>query len=132
MNITYEINNVPPVDQIVDLYQSSGINRPIIDVPRIGEMYKNSNLIVTAYDGKDLVGISRSLTDFSYCCYLSDLAVRNVFQRKGIGKKLIEITLEKIGFRCTLYLLSAPGAMDFYPKIGFKKVDNGFIINRTE
>lgn len=132
MDITYEIGIVPLVGQIVDLYQSSGINRPVLDIHRIGEMYKNSNLIVSAWDGKDLVGISRSLTDFSYCCYLSDLAVRKVFQRKGIGKKLIEITMEKIGNKCTLHLLSAPGAMDFYPKMGFNKVENGFIINRTE
>jgi len=132
MDITYEIGKVPPVEKIVDLYQTSGINRPVIDFNRIEEMYKNSNLVVTAWDGKDLVGISRSLTDFSYCCYLSDLAVRNVFQRKGIGKKLIDLTKNQIGPKCMLLLLSAPGAMNFYPKIGFKKVENGFIINRLE
>ena len=132
MEITYEIGIVPPVDKIVDLYQSSGINRPVIDLKRIEEMYKNSNLVVSAWDSNDLVGISRSLTDFSYCCYLSDLAVRNVFQRKGIGKKLIELTKAKIGPQCMLLLLSAPGAVNFYPKIGFKKVDNGFIISRSE
>jgi predicted N-acetyltransferase YhbS len=132
MEITYEIGIVPPVEKIVDLYQTSGINRPVLDFKRIEEMYKNSNLVVSAWDGDDLVGISRSLTDFSYCCYLSDLAVRNVFQRKGIGKKLIELTKAKIGPQCMLLLLSAPGAVNFYPKIGFKKVDNGFIINRLE
>jgi predicted N-acetyltransferase YhbS len=132
MDITYEIGTVPPVEKIADLYQTSGINRPIIDLQRIDEMYKNSNLVVTAWDGKNLVGISRSLTDYAYCCYLSDLAVRNVFQRKGIGKKLIELTKKQIGPKCMLLLLSAPGAMNFYPKIGFKKVDNGFIIGREE
>jgi len=132
MEITYEIGIVPPVEKIVDLYQTSGINRPVIDFKRIEEMYKNSNLVVSAWDGDDLVGISRSLTDFFYCCYLSDLAVRNVFQRKGIGKKLIELTKAKIGPRCMLLLLSAPGAVNFYPKIGFKKVDNGFMISRSE
>jgi len=132
MDITYEIGTVPSVEKIADLYQTSGINRPIIDLQRIDEMYKNSNLVVTAWDGKNLVGISRSLTDYAYCCYLSDLAVRNVFQRKGIGKKLIELTKKQIGPKCMLLLLSAPGAMNFYPKIGFKKVDNGFIISREE
>ncbi len=132
MDITYEIGVIPPAEQIADLYQSSGINRPVMDLKRVADMYKNSNLIVTAWDGTDLVGITRSLTDFSYCCYLSDIAVRNVYQRKGIGKQLIEINKEQIGPKCMLLLLTASGAANFYPKIGFKKVDYGFIIPRTE
>lgn len=132
MEITYEIGVTPTIEKIIDLYQTSGINRPVIDLHRIREMYENSNLIITAWDGDDLVGISRSLTDFSYCCYLSDLAVRNVYQRKGIGRKLVELTKNKIGPQCMLLVISAQGAVHFYPKIGFKKLENGYFIPRTE
>ncbi len=95
-------------------------------------MYDNSNLVVTAWSDEELVGISRALTDFCYCCYLSDLAVSKSYQMKGIGKKLIELTKEKIGNESTLLLLSAPTAMDYYPKIGLQKVENGFIIKRSK
>ena len=132
MEITYRLDTTPDAESIIDLYISSGINRPTSDKERIANMYVNSNLIVTAWDDGKLVGISRSLTDFCYCCYLSDLAVRQEYQGTGIGKKLIALTKEKIGDQAMLLLLSAPTAMDYYPKVNFQKVDNGFIIKRTK
>ena len=132
MGITYKLDIIPDTEKIIDLYKSSGINRPIADKERIAKMYANSNLIVTAWDVSKLVGISRSLTDFCYSCYLSDLAVRKEYQKHGIGKKLIALTKEKIGEHTMLLLLAAPAAMDYYPKVGFEPVENGFIIKRTK
>jgi predicted N-acetyltransferase YhbS len=132
MEIIYKLDITPATEAIIDLYKSSGINRPTTDKERIAKMYANSNLIVTAWDNDKLVGISRSLTDFCYCCYLSDLAVREDYKNTGIGKKLIALTKEKIGEQAMLLLLSAPTAMDYYPKVNFQKVDNGFIIKRTK
>ena len=132
MEIVYRFDWTPEINLIIDLYDSSGINRPTSDKERIAKMYANSNLIVTAWDNNILVGISRSLTDFCFCCYLSDLAVRKEYQKHGIGKKLISLTKEKIGDQTMLLLLSAPTAMDYYPKAGFQKVENGFIINRIK
>jgi len=132
IQIIYKTNVTPPVNQIIQLYDESGINRPINDEDRIEKMYKNSNLVITAWLENRLVGISRSLTDFCYSCYLSDLAVSKEFQGNIIGAKLIELTQEAIGKKTTLILLSAPSAMNYYPKIGFEKVDNGFIIKRKE
>ena len=133
MEITYKTGFVPKIEAIIDLYKSSGINRPVYDVQRIEKMYANSNLVITAWDGDILVGISRALTDFCYCCYLSDLAVKQEYQQKGIGKKLIERTKEEIGDECMLLLLSSPSAMEYYPKTGLlDKVENGFIIKRSK
>jgi predicted N-acetyltransferase YhbS len=132
MEIIYRTDIRPDTDQIIDVYNSSGINRPTAENERIAKMYDNSNLIVTAWDNDKLVGISRSLTDFCYCCYLSDLAVRKDYQISGIGKKLIELTKNEIGEQTALLLLSAPTAMDYYPKVGFQKIDNAFLIKRTK
>lgn len=132
MEIIYRYDITPDIDQIIDVYMSSGINRPTTDKERIEKMYSNSNLILTAWDNGKLVGISRSLTDFCYCCYLSDLAVRKEYQTSGIGKKLLELTKNIIGEQTALILLSAPTAMDYYPKVGMQKIDNGFIIRRTK
>lgn len=131
MAITYKTHVLPDIEAIIAVYDSSGINRPTKDKQRMEQMYAHANLVVTAWDAAELVGISRSLTDFCYCCYLSDLAVKKELQHKGIGKKLIEITKEQIGEQSMLLLLSAPSAMDYYPKVGFEKVENGFIIKRT-
>jgi N-acetylglutamate synthase-like GNAT family acetyltransferase len=132
MEIIYRTDITPDNGQIIEVYNSSGINRPTADNERIAKMYDNSNLIVTAWDKDKLVGISRSLTDFCYCCYLSDLAVSKDYQRSGIGKKLIELTKNEIGEQTALLLLSAPTAMDYYPKIGFQRIDNAFLIKRTK
>lgn len=130
-NIIYKLDLTPSIDDIIKLYENSGLIRPTSDKYRIVTMYNNSNLIATAWDHTQLVGISRSLTDFCYCCYLSDLAVHKDYQRIGIGRKLIDITKERIGPKTALILLSAPSAQEYYPKIGFKKIENGFIAKRT-
>lgn len=123
---------MPDIKQVIDLYNSSGIKRPTADFERTRKMYSNSNLLVTAWDEDKLVGIARSLTDFCYCCYLSDLAVRMEYQKQGIGKELIRLTQIAIGDQTMLLLLSAPSAMEYYPKLGFQKVENGFIIPRKK
>ena len=128
----YKVGTIPDVEQITSLYESSGINRPIADKTRIRNMYAQSNLVVTAWDGASLVGIARSLTDSCYACYLSDLAVEKAYQGKGVGKKLVEITLEAIGDQTSLILLSAPSATEYYPKLGFERVENGFILHRKK
>jgi len=102
--------------------------RPVDDFQRITEMCNNANLIVTArLDGK-LIGVARSITDFVYCTYLSDLAVDEIYQKSGIGKKLIEET-KKHSPRAKLILLSAPAAANYYPKIGMKKHNYCYILD---
>jgi len=130
--ISYKVNQALKTEDIIEVYRSSGILRPIEDTQRIEKMYKNSNLIISAWAEEKLVGVSRSLTDFHYACYLSDLAVHMDFQKHGIGKELIRLTKEKIGDQTMLLLLSAPMAMEYYPKVGFQTVINGFIIKRKK
>jgi ribosomal protein S18 acetylase RimI-like enzyme len=104
--------------------------RPANDLARLARMLREADIIVAArHDGR-LVGVSRALTDFSYSCYLSDLAVDAAYQRRGIGKRLIEETRAKAGPEATLVLLSAPAAESYYPKIGMKKHENCWIIAR--
>ncbi|SEO19420.1 Acetyltransferase (GNAT) domain-containing protein [bacterium A37T11] len=131
MEIIYKTDHLPSAKEVIEVYRSSGIRRPIEDIDRITEMYAGSNLIVTAWYGEQLIGVSRALTDFSYCCYLSDLAVALPYQKMGIGKKLVALTKEKAGDRSTLILIAAPEALDYYPKIGLSKIDKAFVINRA-
>jgi GNAT superfamily N-acetyltransferase len=132
MEIHYSLEIIPTAEQIIALYENSGLPRPTNDTERIKKMYQNSDLIITAWDKDILVGISRNITDWVWSCYLADLAVRHEYQKFGIGKELIELTKEKVGLQCMILLLSVPTAMDYYPKVGFTKEERGFIINRKE
>ena len=130
MQIEYRINGRVSAQEVADVFERSGINRPTKDMGRIQKMIDGANLIVTAWDGEQAVGIARSVTDFAYCCYLSDLAVDKSHQQSGIGRELVKRTQEQLSEHVSLILLSAPGAMSYYPKIGFDKADNAWIIRR--
>ena len=130
--VEYKINTPIATAQIIALYCNSGLPRPIDDETRIAEMFVNSTLVISAWVGEDLIGISRSLTDFVWCCYLADLAVRKDFQKAGVGRKLVEITRQAVSEKSMVLLLSVPDALEYYPKIGMAKVENGFIFNRLK
>lgn len=130
MDITYQTDFMPDAEAVIEVYESSGINRPTHDNARIAKMYANSQVVVTAWHNGLLVGVARSVTDFCYCCYLSDLAVRSEYQNAGIGKKLVALTKDRIGDECMLLLIAAPSAVNYYPKIGMEKVTDAFIIKR--
>ena len=119
--ITYRTGNDLDLDAFIDLYRAStlGERRPMGDRARMGAMLKNANVVVTAWDGDLLVGVSRALSDFCYVTYLSDLAVRVSHQRNGIGKELIRRTQAAGGSQALLLLLAAPAAEEYYPHIGF-------------
>ena len=107
-----------------------GERRPVEDIERLDTMLRQADIIVTARDGNRLVGISRAITDFSYCCYLSDLAVDVAYQRRGIGKQLIVETQRAAGDRATLILAAAPAAEGYYQKIGMKHLPSCWTIPR--
>lgn len=132
MEITYQFDIIPTADQIIALYDKAALPRPTNDPDRIRKMYEHSNLVVTAWDGSTLIGVSRSITDWAWSCYLADLAVNPGYQKAGIGKRLIELTKEKVGDQVMILLLSVPTAMAYYPKVGFTKEDRAFTIFRTE
>jgi GNAT superfamily N-acetyltransferase len=100
------------------------------DLPRLQRMLDAADLLVTAWDGKQLVGVARSLTDFSFACYLSDLAVASPYQRRGIGRALVEHTRKQLGEEVMLLLIAAPDAMEYYPRIGFEPMTRAWYIPR--
>lgn len=132
MRIDYKINVPVSTDQFIGLLREStlGERRPVDDRECMKGMVENSNLVVTAWDGEDLVGIARSMTDFHYACYLSDLAVDIKYQNSGIGKKLQVITQENLGPKCKLILLAAPTANSYYEHIGFTNNQRCWVLER--
>jgi|GEM_PF-52033 len=119
--IAYHVNAPLDVERFVDLLRRSTLaeRRPVDDLACMAGMLAHADLTLTAWDGDRLVGVARSVTDFHYACYLSDLAVDSAYQGTGIGRELVRRSVAALGPRCTLRLISAPAAMDYYPRIGF-------------
>jgi ribosomal protein S18 acetylase RimI-like enzyme len=130
MPITYSLEPDLSVYEFRAILVASTLaeRRPFNDTARLEKMLRQADLIITARDGQRLVGISRAITDFSYCCYLSDLAVDAAYQRRGIGQRLIEETRARAGECATLILISAPAAETYYPRIGMKPVTSCWTI----
>ncbi len=133
MEIEYKVNHPITSGQFIELLKktSLGDRRPIEDESIIKGMLENANLIVTAWCGEKLIGIARSVTDFHYCCYLSDLAVDENIQSMGVGKTLILVTKEELTPNCKVILLSAPQAEGYYPKIGFEPHNSAWILSEV-
>lgn len=130
MTISYAAERRITPSEFVDVLNRStlGERRPVGDPRCIDAMLRHADLLCTAWDGTKLVGVARSVTDFEYCCYLSDLAVDVAYQRVGIGRELIRLTQQRLGPKAKLILLAAPKAVDYYPKLGFEQHPSAWII----
>lgn len=130
MSIKYRDHAFLSTEVVIDLYNRStlGERRPVNRPDIFEQMLKSSNLIITAWDQEKLVGIARSLTDFSYVAYLSDLAVDSSYQKQGIGRQLINETRARLWPESKIVLLSAPKANDYYPKLGFEHNPRAWVL----
>lgn len=128
--ITYKTNIPLDVAQIAATFIASGIRRPADDLSRISAMFQHADIVISAWDADKLIGLCRALTDYSYCCYLSDLAVDREYQRKGVGEKMVEILQNDLGSQVSIILLASNEAMDYYPRLGFLPATNAYVIKR--
>jgi predicted N-acetyltransferase YhbS len=132
-SVTYGNEPGLAIDAFIDVLRRSTLaeRRPVGDRARIARMLAHADITLCARNAQGLlVGVSRALTDYAYCCYLSDLAVDRAWQGYGIGRELIRRTHEIAGPQAMLLLLSAPDAMTYYPRVGMSKSENAFIIQR--
>lgn len=132
MRIDYRINVLITTEEFIALLQEStlGERRPIGDRQCMEGMVKHSNLMVTAWEQETLVGVARSMTDFHYACYLSDLPIHRRYQKLGIGKQLQRLTQAQLGPRCKLIVLAAPAANSYYEHIGFANHPRCWVLDR--
>lgn len=131
MDIEYLTNHTISAQQFQSLLRRStlGLRRPVDDLACLDGMLKNSNLIVSAWHQGELVGIARCVTDFYYCCYLSDLAVDEAFQNKGIGIALQSQIKNQLNELCKIILIASPQAASYYPSIGYEHNDRCWVLN---
>lgn len=130
--LSYRVGNDIDLDAFIGVYRESrlGERRPVDDRARMAKMLAGANLVVSAWDDERLIGIARSLSDFCYATYLSDLAVHRDYQRQGIGRELIRRTQEA-STPANICLFAAPDAVDYYPHVGFG-ARSGWMLLATE
>ncbi len=130
MTIDYRDDASLAVTDAIDLYRRStlGARRPVERPDIFAGMLQNADVTVTAWDGQRLVGIARTLTDFTYVAYLADLAVDAAYQRQGIGRRLIAETRRRLESECMIVLLAAPRANSYYPKLGFEHNPRAWVL----
>jgi predicted N-acetyltransferase YhbS len=118
------------VAEFVEVLERSTLaeRRPVGKPAVLRGMLEHADIIVTARLDRVLVGISRAITDYSFCTYLSDLAVDERHQRRGIGRELIRRTHEAAGLHTALILLAAPKARSYYPHIGMIAHESCWIV----
>ena len=132
--VRYAVGESISVDQFIDVLRRSTLaeRRPVDDRDCLAGMLRHADLLVTAWEQDLLVGVARSVTDFNYCCYLSDLAVDQEHQQTGIGRELIRRTREQLGSGCMVILLSAPAATGYYPRIGFRLHGSAWVLRPAD
>ena len=130
--ISYRVGNDIDVETFIDVVRDStlGERRPVDDRERMRQMLERANLVVSAWEDERLIGVARSLSDFTYATYLSDIAVRLAYQRRGVGRELIRRTQAE-GGRATVFLFAAPKAVDYYARIGFA-AGSGWVLRPEE
>lgn len=135
MTIHYRTDRTLTADELRDVLvrSSLGERRPIDDPDCMKGMVTNGPLLfATAWDGERCVGFARSLTDYVFACYLSDLAVDASCQKMGIGRRLIDETQKLLGPHCKIVLLAAPAAAEYYPRIGFDAHPRCWVLTREK
>lgn len=134
MNIKYNLApNITPTE-FIEVFKNSklGERKPINYIDTIKGMINHADIIVTASLDDNIIGVARAITDFHYCCYLSDLAINSEYQNHGIGKDLISKVQAQLHQKCKLILLSAPNATEYFPKIGFTQHDSAWTLARED
>ena len=131
--IEYQRELTISADDFIDVLKRSTLagRRPVDNEQRINDMLQNANLIVTARKDGKLIGVARSLSDFSFCTYLSDLAVDEDYQKMGIGIRLIRET-KLHSPQAKLILLAAPKAVNYYPKTGMTNFTHCFLLDNVD
>ena len=129
-DIVYALEPTLDSVEFADVLQRSGLGerRPVDRPEMMAAMTSGADVIVTARHADQLIGVSRAISDFAYCTYLSDLAVDRLFQRQGIGRRLLDETHKAAGTGTTLILLAAPAAVDYYPHIGMERHESCWVI----
>lgn len=133
-SIEYRTDRKVGVAEFKDILDRSGLGarRPVNDAQRLDRMLQAYNLVLTAWHGELLVGIATCWTDYAHSAYLADLAVAADYQRSGIGRELVYRARDTVGPQVTLILLSAPAAVDYYPRIGMERFTDCFIFRRSQ
>lgn len=108
-------------DEILQLYTQVGWTAYTEDMPALARGYKNSLLILAAYENGELLGIVRVVGDGTTIVLVQDILVYPARQRQGIGTALLKAVLERYKNVRQVQLVTdnTPKTVAFYKSQGF-------------
>lgn len=138
MSITYElIEKIPTVEEYQYLRNAVGwskVNDAAVDIS-----LKNSLYSVCLYYNNQIIGMGRIIGDTGIYYYIQDVMVLPNFQRKGLGKKImnliIKYLIENVDSTAFIGLMAAKGFWKFYENYGFQKRASdapGMFVNQVQ
>lgn len=124
VNLREGLDGLTPA-RITTLYRRAPLHRPTASGDAVWRMFENASLVLSAWQGEQLVGLVRVLSDEVLFSYLCDLAVEPDVQRLGLGKALIGKVLEHLE-GTELVLRDSDLSSGFYKRLGFRRVGNAW------
>lgn len=105
-------------DEVVDLYRANGWSSADKPEELMGAL-KGSHSLATARSERRLVGLGNAISDGHLVVYFPHLLVHPDFQRRGIGRLLMEAMLARYRGFHQLMLTADGDAVPFYEAMGF-------------
>ena len=125
MSIEYRDTHDIDLDQLAALFDAVGWQRRTADRVRLARLVSGSLWVVSAWDGEQLVGFARAISDGAFNAYISTVAVLPAYQKRGIGRELVRRLIDdRDGIQFVLH--ANERAYPFYLHIGldFQPFDN--------
>ena len=114
------VDSVKP-EAVVDLYMDAGWWEEGWSEDVISAMVKNSFRFVGLFEGNELVGMGRALSDGVSDAYIQDIVVRTDYRGQGWVQKIVTFLVKELRDAGVdwIGLVGAPGTKEFYEKMGF-------------
>lgn len=129
MNITFSNQKIFSSQQVNDLYTSVGWTAYTNDLPKLLRAISKSSLVISAWNGEELVGLIRALTDEETIAYIQDILVLPVYHKQGVGSQLMRRMLAELKGIRQIVLMTDQGEAnlplhDWYRSFGFKFLED--------
>jgi len=131
VTIVYSDTHEIDLDQLTALFNVVGWERRTADRDRLAQLVRGSLYVVSAWDGDRLVGFARGISDGATNAYISTVAVLPEYQKRGIGRKVIQrLVANRDGIQFVLHANERAYPFYLHLDLGFEPFDNVLVRRR--
>jgi ribosomal protein S18 acetylase RimI-like enzyme len=131
VTIVYRDTHDVDLDQLTVLFNVVGWERRTADRERLAQLVRGSLYVVSAWDADRLVGFARGISDGATNAYISTAAVLPEYQKRGIGRELIQqLIADHDGIQFVLHANERAYPFYLHLDVGFEPLDNVLVRRR--